>query len=197
MTEHQLATTKKRFLEAFSQHGVISRACQHVRTNRKATLDRSRHYKWLSEDPQYREAFIQADAAFTESLIGEAITRARDGKPKPIIWQGQLMGRWVDKAGKTVKEDDPKALKFIPLTVQEYSDVLLMFLIKAKRPEYRENHREALPPAADGAKSADEMFAQAEARAAAAQAPKALEEATIIEPEPEPDPDANGNGHRE
>ena len=56
-----------------------------------------------------------------------------------------------------------------------------MFLIKWKRPS--ENHREAIPPAPDGAPSAEEEFAAAEARANAAQAPKAIKE-PIIEPEP-------------
>ena len=60
---------------------MVSRACEQV------GLTRSRHYIWLNADPKYREAFIEAEAEFTESLIHEAITRGRDGKPKPIIWR--------------------------------------------------------------------------------------------------------------
>lgn len=179
MTARQSSTLKKRFLEAFSKHGVVSRACRSV------GLNRSLHYTWLERDKKYLAAYIQADAEFTESLIDEAITRGRDGKVKPVIWQGKAAGRYVDIAGATVREDDPdfaiKAKSFVPLNVQEYSDRLLMFLIKARKPEYRESFKEIAPPPTDG-KSADDWFSEIDARAKAAAAPKPIEEAQIREP---------------
>lgn len=188
MKDGQRGQLKKRFLDAFSKCGVVPYACA------QSGLVRSCHYAWLEKDHKYRQAFLEADAGFTESLIQEAVTRGRDGRPKRVIFQGKLMGRYLDMNGKEVPAGDPTAEIFEPLTVQEYSDNLLMFLIKAKRPEFRESHREPQPPPPDGAQTADDVFAGIDERAQAAAAPKTIEDAQLVNEPIEPEPPHGSNG---
>jgi hypothetical protein len=182
MTRAQRTRLKALFLKKFAEFGIVTHAAE------GAGIDRRLYYKWMDSDKKFRLAFEETDKQFTDSCIKEAVIRGRDGRPKPIVFRGEIMGRYVDQDGKTIKEDDPnfgtKAKKFIPLTVLEYSDPLLIFLIKARRPEYRESHRQAIVPPTDGAQTADQMFSEIDARAKAAQAPKSIEEAQIVEPDP-------------
>jgi len=66
--------------------------------------------------PEFAEAWDEAVEEGTDNLVEEARRRAKDGIEKPVGWYQGVSGG----------------------TVQEYSDSLLMFLIKARRPEYRE-----------------------------------------------------------
>ena len=59
-----------------------------------------------------------------ELLIQEAIRRSKDGTLKPVYYKGTAVG-----------------------AIREYSDVLLMFLIKQKFPSFRESFR---PPGSVG-----------------------------------------------
>ncbi len=82
-----------------------------------AKVGRSSHYRWLEKDPEYREAFELAKEGAADILEAEAYRRAVEGVEKPVGW-------YKGKPGGTVRL---------------YSDVLLMFLLKALRPEkYRE-----------------------------------------------------------
>ncbi|MCH7474353.1 MAG: hypothetical protein IIA27_06745 [Gemmatimonadetes bacterium] len=82
-----------------------------------AGVGRSSHYRWLEKDPEYREAFELAKEDAADILEAEAYRRAVEGVEKPVGW-------YKGKPGGTVRE---------------YSDILLIFLLKALRPEkYRE-----------------------------------------------------------
>lgn len=73
-------------------------------------------YNLKQKDEAFRAAVDDAIDTAVDRLVGEAWRRAHDGVTKPVFWQGKKL-----KSG-----------------IQEYSDVLLMFLIKRHRPEYRE-----------------------------------------------------------
>ena len=81
-----------------------------------AEVGRSSHYRWRS-DPEYREAFELAEEDAADVLEAEARRRAVEGVEKPVGWyKGEPGG-----------------------SVREYSDVLLIFLLKGLRPErYRD-----------------------------------------------------------
>lgn len=102
---------QRAFLDAYAQMGNITAAAK------AAGVDPCNHRKNWVKDPVYLELFREADEQATEILEAEAIRRASRGTDKPIFHKGKQVG-----------------------SVREYSDPLLMFLLKARRPAvYREN----------------------------------------------------------
>ena len=80
-----------------------------------AKIDRASHYYWLREDADYAKRFEQAKEQIAQQLEDEAIRRAYEGVEKPITVAGERE------------------------VIREYSDTLLIFLLKGARPEkYRE-----------------------------------------------------------
>ena len=67
----------------------------------------------MSEDAEYREAFVLAQEEAADRLEDEAFRRAVEGVEKPVGW-------YKGKPGGVIRE---------------YSDVLLIFLLKGARPE--------------------------------------------------------------
>ena len=101
---------QKDFLAAYAACGCIRYAA------RNAKRSRSAHYKWM-QDAAYAEAFAEAREEACEALESEARRRAVAGVRKPVYYQGDVVGM-----------------------VREYSDTLLIFLMKAAMPEkYRDN----------------------------------------------------------
>ena len=91
--------------------GVIKRACK------VAGVGRTTHYEWMEANPEYRRAFEAAQEDAADSLEAEVYRRAVKGVRKPVGWYKGVAGGYV----------------------REYSDLLLMFALKALRPEkYRE-----------------------------------------------------------
>ena len=104
---------KRAFLAAFRETGNVRLACE------TAGVGRSSHYRWLGEDPDYRGAFELAEEDAADILEAEARRRAVEGVEKPVGWHKGEPGGYV----------------------REYSDVLLIFLLKGLRPErYRERY---------------------------------------------------------
>lgn len=100
------------FLEAFIEKGSLKRAAD--RTNGAVTT--YRHYRWLATDPTYALKWRMSQEILADQLEAEAYRRAVQGTERPV-YQG---GEWVGD-------------------VTEYSDNLLMFLLKGMRPDkYRE-----------------------------------------------------------
>lgn len=100
---------KGRFLEAFRQCGNVTASSEY------ASVDRSTVYSWKESDADFMTAYGQAEAQAEDVLAQAAYERAVLGvtREKPIYKNGVL----VDK-----------------LTVTEYSDTLLMFLLRARNP---------------------------------------------------------------
>lgn len=114
MTLRQVGRHKKAFLAAFALHANVSAACRVV------GIARSNVYRWQEHDEAFALAFKQAEIESLEVLEGEAFRRAYEGvkSQKGIYHGGELVG--VDHK-------------------VEYSDALLIFLLKARAPErYRE-----------------------------------------------------------
>ena len=100
-----------RFLEHLSRVGVISHAAE------LAGCSRDGVYTRRDADPEFAAAMHQALEHHTQLLEQEAIRRAVEGVERPVFHQGQQCG-----------------------TIREYSDTLLIFKLKARRPEvYRDN----------------------------------------------------------
>ncbi len=122
------------FLEGLRTLGCVSAAC------RLAEVGRQTVYDHRTADEGFAKAWDEALDESADLLVLEARRRAHDGVDEPVIWQGQLTGVWVGPDGTVVTETTPNARR-VPLTVRKYSDALLMFLIKARRPEYRDSFR--------------------------------------------------------
>ena len=98
---------QKALLAAFREVGMVRLACD------VAKVGRSSHYRWLEGDAEYRKAFdmVKKDAA--DILEDEAVRRAIDGVERPTGWYKGKPGGYV----------------------REYSDNLLMFLLKWIKPD--------------------------------------------------------------
>lgn len=105
------AARKKRFLSVLLKTGGnVTRAAQAVGQSRAIV------YEHREKHPAFRVAWDDAIETATERLEQEAIRRAFEGCQKPVYQGGELVGY-----------------------VQEYSDTLMIFMLKAKRPGvYRE-----------------------------------------------------------
>lgn len=98
------------FLSAYEECGNITAAAK------MANMDRTTHYKWMLEDDTYSEKFEAANMVFVETMEAEARRRAIEGVEVPIYWQGARVG-----------------------TKQQYSDTLMIFLLKGELPDkYKE-----------------------------------------------------------
>lgn len=115
-TNQQTVQYKKAFLERFAATGNISRAC------RETGVARMSVYEWKANDPEFLAAFAEAETVGTELLEEHAWRRSTDGvtSVRPVYYEGERVGEYEEI---------------------RYSDVLLMFLLKARRPDvYRERH---------------------------------------------------------
>ena len=76
---------------------------------------------WLEGDPDYRKQFEQSRKRIVQLLEDEALRRAVEGVEKPISVNGETK------------------------IIREYSDTLLIFLLKGAAPEkYRERYEHAI-----------------------------------------------------
>jgi hypothetical protein len=110
--ERQRADTIKNkacWLEVHRQTGIVTATCQ------ATNIGRSTIYEWMHDDPDFAKAKLEAENEAIELLEAEARRRAFEGTEKPIYQGGKLAGK-----------------------VREYSDTLMIFILKAKRPEYRD-----------------------------------------------------------
>ena len=99
------------FLLCFEYAGTVTAACEMLHVSRTTVYEE----KQRNED--FAVAWADVEERSTERMELEAYRRAVLGTTKPML-----------SAGKIVT------------TVQEFSDSLLMFMLKARRPErYREN----------------------------------------------------------
>lgn len=106
----QARVAKEAFLAQYRAVGNVSGAC------RAAKVGRTTVYDWQKADADFRAAFADAELEATDLLEQECRRRALVGVEEPVYQGGAKVG-----------------------TVRKYSDVLLIFLLKAKRPtEFRD-----------------------------------------------------------
>jgi hypothetical protein len=110
-----MVSKQEAFLAAYAEVGNITHAAEIV------GVERTRHYDWLRSDPEYAEAFKKADEQAIEKLEQEARRRAVTGvRRKKFTGKGEPV---IDPVtGEQYVEE-------------EYSDTLLIFLMKGARPE--------------------------------------------------------------
>ena len=111
-TLHRL-TLKKRdeFLDELRQGHTVQASCSAVGLSRTAL------YGLRDRDEKFRAEWDAALEEGTECLEEEARRRAYEGTRNPVFHKGAIVGH-----------------------IQEYSDTLLIFLLKGRKPEvYRDN----------------------------------------------------------
>jgi hypothetical protein len=101
---------KKRYLRQLARTNNVDSACASAGVTRETVrVHRS--------DPLFKQDEEDARQAFCDTLEAEAVRRGRDGIFKPVFYQGER-----------VDNDE----------VREYSDVILLALLKRHIPEYRD-----------------------------------------------------------
>lgn len=136
------------FLAAYAKTGIISAAAL------AAGVERHTPRQWVKNDPEFRRAFKDARNDAADMLEAEALRRATRGVERGVWHAGREVGK-----------------------EREYSDTLLIFLLKGSRPKkFRDNYRiEHSGP--KGGPIQVEAKAAAHAYLASPEAMRALEEA--------------------
>jgi hypothetical protein len=143
---------KPAWLEAFRKAGTVTAACELAGIHRSTAYD-------ARIDEQFARAWDEIEMETTDAMEREAYRRGVEGVDEPLV-----------SAGKHV------------MTVRKYSDTLLIFMLKARKPEtYRDNVKVEHAGRIDG-KHQVEVPDTAERRAAVLEL---LGDAGV----------ANGNGH--
>ena len=101
----RVAIRQQAVLEAYEIYGTVAKACEVAR------VARSEHYRWL-RNKRYAARFREAEEHAIQALETEARRRAMVGIEKPIFYKGHAITH-----------------------IHSFSDGLLMFLLKAKRPD--------------------------------------------------------------
>lgn len=98
-------TKKARFLKLLAERGVVGHACAEV------GIDRVTAYEWRQKDSAFAAKWAKALEDSTDTLEAEAWRRAQEGTKRPVYQGGRRVGY-----------------------VQEYSDDLMKFLLRAHHP---------------------------------------------------------------
>lgn len=108
MANRTKRTPKKEeeFLSYVAEGLSVQGACD------RSDIGRRTVYEWRTADPDFAAGWERAVEAGTDILEDEAKRRAFEGVAEPIHYQGKLV-----------------------TTVQKYSDTLLIFLLKGRRPD--------------------------------------------------------------
>lgn len=112
---------REEFLKMLRNGFTIRAACDLVKKSRSAM------YRWKREDPQFSEQWDEAEEDGTDLLEEEAIRRGRDGVPKDVYYQGDVVG-----------------------VETMYSDRMLEVMLRARRPEKFNTTRTELTGARGG-----------------------------------------------
>lgn len=122
------AANQTAFLNAYKECACILKAAK------AAGIERDSHYRWMRGEPDYAERFAEARKQSIDVLSAEALRRAKDGTQRMKFHQGvPCMVPAVDEDGnKIIGEDGEQELT--PYIEHDYSDTLLIFLMKAADP---------------------------------------------------------------
>jgi hypothetical protein len=112
------------------------------------------HYDWEQKDKAYATAFLRAIDAYEDACLGELHTRIFQGVPEPVVYQGEVMGKWV-------KLDDELEPRFVPTVIYRKTDATLIFAIKRldeMKQRRLEREKEQAEAAAMKEKSVDQVL---------------------------------------
>ena len=125
----------KAFLAAFRESGNTRIACD------AAGIDRSTPYNHREKDEAFAKAWDDAKEEAADLLEAEAKRRAYEGVRRLKFHQGEAVMVPLIQDGKPVKDARGRQV-MVPYVEHEYSDTLLIFLLKGMRPsKFRENHK--------------------------------------------------------
>ncbi len=103
---------RDRFLDFLAGGLSVRRACRLCHVSQATVFARRRNR------PAFRRMWDEAATVGTRLMEQEAVRRAYHGTDRPVFYRGHVCGH-----------------------VREYSDTLLMFMLKARRPDkYRDGH---------------------------------------------------------
>lgn len=107
----ETALKKESFLE------VLADVCSVTTTCKLVGVGRATVYRWREADAEFRLAWDKSRALGVDALEDEAVRRAMEGVERPVLKNGVPTGHFV----------------------REFSDTLLIFLLKGAKPEkYRD-----------------------------------------------------------
>ena len=134
--------TEKRkalFLDALEKGWTVTKAC------RVSSLSPHVVYQWRLNDPEFAKQWDDALEAGTDVLEDALMERAAKGVTRYRFHQGRVImvpcKRNDEGAVKVGKDDNGKPVYMRPYTEQEYSDTLGIFLLKGRRPKYRDSFK--------------------------------------------------------
>jgi hypothetical protein len=125
---------ERAFLAALRRVGVVGAACE------AADVARSTVYARRSSDPEFAHKWRDAQDDAADHAEAEALRRAIEGDRQPVLHNGKVVFIWTDARGNLVPEGTAGAAMG-PLMKTSRSDLLLIFVLKALRPEkFRDNY---------------------------------------------------------
>jgi hypothetical protein len=128
---------KAAFLTHFRLTGNVTLSAQ------AAGVERRCHSRWMADDPAYAEAFADAQDEANDQLEAEARRRGYQGVDEPVFGRLARVERVEDESGVDYVTERYTG---VVGTVRKYSDTLLIFLLKANRPEkFKERHEHSGP----------------------------------------------------
>jgi hypothetical protein len=109
---------RSHWLDLFEWCGMVTMACK------LSGISRTTVYEARQRDEEFATAWADVEERTTDRMEREAYRRAVEGHDSPILYKGEIV---KDEDGRHVVE-------------REYSDTLLTFLLKARKPAtYRDN----------------------------------------------------------
>jgi hypothetical protein len=135
------------FCAALAETCNVGKACAAI------GIGRTTAYDWRDADPDFAAMWDRAVKIGVTALADEAHRRAFDGVAEPVVHKGEFSYEWEvarDETGDVIREEDGRP-KMVPAldadgrprlkTIQRYSDVLAMFLLKAHDSKYRDSSK--------------------------------------------------------
>jgi hypothetical protein len=117
-----LTLKQKAFLASYRRSGHIGRAAETAKINRQS------HPLWLKQSAEYRLAWDQTQEVIGSMAEDAAVERGIHGVRKLVLYRGR-----------------PVKVNGQPLYETEYSDQLLLAVLRKFRPEYRERQAFEIP----------------------------------------------------
>src|SRR5215467_991380 len=77
---------QKIFMQAYAD------TCNIMAAAKKAGITRATHYRWLDEEPEYRDIYTRTRHHAREYLESELVSRATKGWLEPVFYQGTRCG---------------------------------------------------------------------------------------------------------
>lgn len=151
-----IAEAKTTFLHSLAETGELRRACLSI------DVPVWLLFQWRKKDAQFAEDWATALEAGKAILEAEAYRRAIEGTRKPLYYQGQpiyLYRSVLDELGRPVVDENGREKREVvrdengqPVQAAEvnYSDSILMAMLKAHVPAYQDKTKVELTGAGGG-----------------------------------------------